>query len=232
MSKRADYNIIVKPGSSDVEVKKSHFITSLKCCRTEDEAKAFIEEIRRANRDARHNCFAMRIGDPSRIFERFSDDGEPQGTAGKPMLELLKGAQLTDVCAVVTRYFGGTLLGTGGLVRAYSDSLKEALLSTKTAALNTGYRIDVCCDYSTANRLKRLAASMELYTMDEVYGTGCELIYLVPEEQTDGFIWKITDASSGSARIKTGEKVLYYGTEKPAVYAVSEAESDTRKGAT
>ena len=232
MSKRPDYNIIVNPGSSDVEVKKSHFITSLKCCRTEEEAKAFIEEIRRANRDARHNCFAMRIGDPSQVFERFSDDGEPQGTAGKPMLELLKGARLTDVCAVVTRYFGGTLLGTGGLVRAYSDSLKEALMSTETTVLNTGHRVSVCCDYSTANRLKRLAASMELFTMDEIYGADCELIYLVPEEQTDGFIRKITDLSSGNARTKTGEKVLYYGTENPAVYAAFQTDSDPRKGAT
>lgn len=232
MSIRPDYNIIVNPGSSDVEVKKSHFITSLKRCRTEDEARAFIEEIRRANRDARHNCFAMRIGDPSAVFERFSDDGEPQGTAGKPMLELLKGAQLTDVCAVVTRYFGGTLLGTGGLVRAYSDSLKEALSATETAVINSGFSIHVRCDYSTANRLKRLAASMELFAMDEIYGADCELIYLVPEEETEGFIRKITDLSSGSADTQVMEKVLYYGTKKPAVYAAFSAEGDLQKGAT
>ena len=218
MSKREDYNIIVIPGSSDVEVKKSHFITSLKCCRSEDDAKGFIEEVRRANRDARHNCFAMRIGDPSVVFERFSDDGEPQGTAGKPMLELLKGAKLTDVCAVVTRYFGGTLLGTGGLVRAYSDSLKEALAATETAVLNTGFKVSIRCDYSTANRLKRMAASMDLYTMEESYAEDCGLIYLVPEEETGNFTRKVSDLSAGAASAVILEKVLYYGVEKPAVY--------------
>ena len=218
----ADYNIIVKPGSSDIEVKKSHFITSLKRCSSAEDARAFIEVIFRTNHDARHNCFAMRIGDPSAVFERFSDDGEPQGTAGRPMLELLKGARLCDACAVVTRYFGGTLLGTGGLVRAYSDSLKEALSVTETAALNSGYKIRVRCDYSTANRLQRLAAAMGLNTMDEIYAEDCILIYLVPEETAPDFIRKVSDASAGAADAVMEEKVLYYGTDAPTVYQTAE----------
>jgi uncharacterized YigZ family protein len=224
MALRPDYNIIVTPGSSDVEVKKSHFITSLRCCRTEEEARLFIEEVRRANRDARHNCFAMRIGDPSSVFERFSDDGEPQGTAGKPMLDLLKGARLCDVCAVVTRYFGGTLLGTGGLVRAYSDSLKEALSASDISSLNSGAKVSVRCDYSTANRLQRAAASMDLFTMDVIYGADCEQVYLVPDEDVPVFIRKVTDISAGTAKTAIKESVLYYGKERPAVYAVRQTE--------
>ena len=92
---------------SRAEVKKSHFICNLRLVKNENEAKDFIAFIRKKYYDARHHCFAMRIGSPEKVFERSGDDGEPQGTAGKPMLEILKGADLYDVCAVVTRYFGG-----------------------------------------------------------------------------------------------------------------------------
>ena len=166
----------------------------------------------------------MRIGDPSSVFERFSDDGEPQGTAGKPMLDLLKGARLCDVCAVVTRYFGGTLLGTGGLVRAYSDSLKEALSASDISSLNSGAKVSVRCDYSTANRLQRAAASMDLFTMDVIYGADCEQVYLVPDEDVPVFIRKVTDISAGTAETAIKESVLYYGKERPAVYAVRQTE--------
>lgn len=219
MAEYSNYKVITKPGSSDVEVKKSHFLTSLKCCRTEDEAKAFIEEVRKANRDARHNCFAMRIGTPDSIFERFSDDGEPQGTAGRPMLEILKGNGLCDVCAVVTRYFGGTLLGTGGLVRAYSDSLKEAVAASDISALSAGYSVAIRCDYSTANRIQRFAAGLGIFSMEENYGADCELIYLIPEEDATQFAAKVTEMSAGSAEVSMRERVLYYGKEHPAIYA-------------
>ncbi len=220
MAEYSNYNVITRPGTSDVEVKKSHFLTSLRCCRTEDEAKAFIEEVRKANRDARHNCFAMRIGSPDSIFERFSDDGEPQGTAGRPMLELLKGNGLCDVCAVVTRYFGGTLLGTGGLVRAYSDSLKEAIADSEICALSAGYSVTVRCDYSTANRVQRFAAGLGLFTMEENYGADCELVYLIPTENAGNFAAKVTEMSAGSADVSLREQVLYYGNEHPAIYTV------------
>ena len=220
MAEYSNYNVITKPGTSDVEVKKSHFLTSLRCCRTEDEAKAFIEEVRKANRDARHNCFAMRIGSPDNIFERFSDDGEPQGTAGRPMLELLKGNGLCDVCAVVTRYFGGTLLGTGGLVRAYSDSLKEAIADSEICALSAGYSVAIRCDYSTANRVQRFAAGLGLFTMEENYGADCELVYLIPTEDAGNFAAKVTEMSAGSAEVSLRERVLYYGNEHPAIYTV------------
>ena len=170
MKEKSKHNIITVPGSSDVEVKKSHFLCALKTVRSEDEARAFIDEVRKKHYDARHNCFAMRIGSPDKVFERSSDDGEPQGTAGKPMLDILKGAELYDVCAVVTRYFGGTLLGTGGLVRAYSDSLKEGLEASEIAELTEGVELKITAGYALAEKVKRMAAAAGAYTLNEEYG--------------------------------------------------------------
>ena len=118
------YKILYKGGSGELVEKKSRFIADLCPVSSEEEALDFIEEIRKKYWDARHHCFAYIIGDRGQTA-RCSDDGEPSQTAGKPMMDVLAGAELHDVCAVVTRYFGGTLLGTGGLVRAYSGAVKE-----------------------------------------------------------------------------------------------------------
>ncbi len=213
-----NWRILTRTAGSDVEVKKSHFLGELRLCRTEEEAMAFVNEVRRKHRDARHHCFAMRIGRPGSVFERSSDDGEPQGTAGKPMLELLKGASLYDVCAVVTRYFGGTLLGTGGLVRAYSDALKEALAGSESAELKEGYSLRLKCDYSMANRIRRAAAAAELSLLEEYYGTECELVYLIPGEQMDSFARKVNELSAGAVEAAAGTAVAFYGDRRPVIY--------------
>lgn len=212
------HNIIVSPGSSDVEVKRSHFLGVLKPVRTEEEAREFIEEIRKKHYDARHNCFAMRIGTPDRVLEKSGDDGEPQGTAGRPMLEMLKGAGLYDVCAVVTRYFGGTLLGTGGLVRAYSDSLREAIEGSEIAALVTGRQLRIVCGYSLAEKIKRLASGMKLHTVSEEYGADCTLTYLVRAEDAAAFAAKVTELSLGSAEPFDEGEVLFADGARPFIY--------------
>ena len=120
------YKILYRGGSGEITEKKSRFIADLKPVSSEEEALAFIEEIRKKYWDARHHCYVYRIGERSQTV-RFSDDGEPAQTAGKPMLDVLAGRDIHDVCAVVTRYFGGTLLGTGGLVRAYSQAVQAGL---------------------------------------------------------------------------------------------------------
>ena len=120
------YKIVYQGGTGELVEKKSRFIADIKPVASEEEALAFVEEMRRKYWDARHHCFAYIIGDRGQTA-RCSDDGEPSQTAGKPMMDVLAGEGLHDVCAVVTRYFGGTLLGTGGLVRAYSGALKEGL---------------------------------------------------------------------------------------------------------
>ena len=113
-------------GESEIVEKRSRFLGHLRNVHSEEEAKAFIQECKRQYHDARHNCWCYRIYNGP---ERFSDDGEPQGSAGMPMLEVLRREQIVNVVCVITRYFGGVLLGTGGLSRAYSASAKEALLS-------------------------------------------------------------------------------------------------------
>lgn len=216
------YRIITKTAEAEIEVKKSRFIAAIAPCRSEDEAKAFLEQIRKTHYDARHNCFAFRIGNPEQVLERQSDDGEPQGTAGKPMLEILKGAALYDVCAVVTRYFGGTLLGTGGLLRAYSDALKEAVAAASCEALKRGVRLRISCDYAMANRVKSLASRSELFTEREEYAENCTLYYLLPEAEAASFSDKIREMSAGRAETEHIADVLYYGTVKPEVYKTLE----------
>jgi len=213
------YKIILNSAESDVEIKKSHFLGELKNVRSEEEAKEFLEEVRKKHRDARHHCFAMRIGSPENVYERFSDDGEPQGTAGKPILALLQGAGLYDVCAVVTRYFGGTLLGTGGLVRAYSDSLKEALELSESAELTKGFRFCLTSDYSMSNRIKYLAGTMDLFTLSEDYSDVCSLTYILEKEKFESFTSKVREMSGGKVVPENiAELSFFIKNGKPSVY--------------
>ncbi len=212
------HKILLEAGTSDVEVKKSHFLGELKAVTSEQEAREFIESVRKKHYDARHHCFAMRIGTPASVFERSGDDGEPQGTAGKPMLEILKGADLYDVCAVVTRYFGGTLLGTGGLVRAYSDSLKEALELSETAGVVPGYRYRVCCGYSLAEKLRRMAQNTGVPILKEEFAADCTMTFLVRKEAAEAFLAKVTETGNGSLEPELLDEVLFADGEKPYLY--------------
>ena len=147
------YNTILQEGQDEIVEKKSRFIGYAVPVSSEEEAYAFVEKIRKQHYDARHNCYAFAIGSENTLL-RFSDDGEPQGTAGKPILEVITGNAVVNICIVVTRYFGGTLLGTGGLVRAYTEAAKLALsdagihkmqLSNSDALIDsTDYTADVC----------------------------------------------------------------------------------------
>lgn len=212
------YRIVTEPKASDVEAKKSHFICEIKTVSNEEEAKAFLDAVRKEHREARHHCFAMRIGEPGTEYERFSDDGEPQGTAGKPILSLLQGADLYDCIAVVTRYFGGTLLGTGGLVRAYSDSVKEALSLSEISELIKGVRVKITSDYQTSNRIKYLAGTMGIFTEKEEYTDRCSFYYLMEETLYEPFVSKITEMSGGKIVPEARTEVYYYGREMPVVY--------------
>ena len=215
------YRIIAEAGTADVEAKKSHFLCDLRTVRSEDEAKAFLDEIKHRYHDANHHCFAMRIGAPGAEYERFSDDGEPSGTAGKPMLTLLKNVGIYDVCAIVTRYFGGTLLGTGGLLRAYSDSLKEGLKNSVIRELLPGKSFFLTCDYSFANKVKYLAESMDLYPGKEEYSDVCRLCYLAEHEKYVPFTEKIREMSAGKVVPEDVKEVLFYKNDsgKPILYA-------------
>ena len=144
--------------SSEIEVKKSRFIANIIKVENEEEAKEKLNEIKKEHRDARHNCFCYRVAviedGNEKIIERFSDDGEPSGTAGAPMLDLLRGNDLTNVLVVVTRYFGGILLGTGGLVKAYTDATKEAISKIDIIEKVKGVKYQIIVKYDDLKNIK------------------------------------------------------------------------------
>ena len=149
------YRCVLTGGTAEITEKKSRFIATVRRTESEEEAVRFIEEMKKKYWDASHNCSAFVIGRRGQLT-RCSDDGEPSGTAGRPMLEVLLGEGICDAAVVVTRYFGGTLLGTGGLVRAYSAAVKAGLEASQTATMRYGSRIRIGTDYSDIGRIQYL----------------------------------------------------------------------------
>lgn len=149
------YNTIISEGQDEIVEKKSRFIGYAVPVSTEDEAYAFVEKIKKKHYDARHNCFAFAIGSENTLL-RFSDDGEPQGTAGKPILEVITGNQVVNICIVVTRYFGGTLLGTGGLVRAYTEAAKLALTDAGIHTMQLMQMASITTNYNDSGKVQYL----------------------------------------------------------------------------
>ena len=206
-----NYKIIYKEGTGELVDKKSRFIAQIRPVKSEEEALAFVEETRKKYWDARHNCYAYIIkGEGATPTARCSDDGEPSQTAGKPMLDVLMGEELIDVCAVVTRYFGGTLLGTGGLVRAYSGAVIEGLANAQILEKKQGVRMEVTTDYNGVGKIQYLAAQEGIDTLDSQYTDKVVFIFLVPEEQEESFQAKLVESTNGRAVIRTDGEV-YYG---------------------
>ena len=198
------YFIPTGAGEAEFTEKRSSFLGHVRPAETEEAAKEFIAAMKKQYHDARHNCWCYRIqGGP----ERYSDDGEPQGSAGIPMLEVFKRAEVTNVVCVVTRYFGGVLLGTGGLLRAYTKSAKDALAAAGVSAVRRWVRADVQCSYALLERVKTavLAAGGAVDGLD--YGSDVVMHLLLPEEQAGAAENQIRDLSAGSALFaRTGEE--------------------------
>mgnify|MGYP000111137810 CR=1 FL=1 len=203
------YKTVYEGGEGEIVEKKSRFIATVRPVETEEEALAFIEEMKKKYWDARHNCSAYVLGERQELM-RCSDDGEPSQTAGKPMLDVLMGEGLMDVCAVVTRYFGGTLLGTGGLVRAYSGAVKEGLANAQILEKKQGVRMEVITDYNGVGKIQYLAAQEGIDTLDSQYTDKVVFIFLVPGEQEESFKAKLVESTNGRAVIRTDGEV-YYG---------------------
>lgn len=202
-------NIVYQGGQGEIVEKKSRFICNVLPINTEEEAIEFIEKTKKKYWDARHNCFAYVIGERQQI-QRCSDDGEPSGTAGKPMLDILLGKKISNVVVVVTRYFGGTLLGTGGLVRAYQKSTQEGLEASVVFEKCYGNQVSIQTDYNGIGKLQYIAATMELHTLDTEYTDKVIMKLLVPVEQQDELEQKVIEATSGRAIIEI-EDTIYYG---------------------
>ena len=199
------YYIPTGAGEAEFTEKRSSFLGHVRPVETEEAAKEFIAAMKKQYHDARHNCWCYRIqGGP----ERYSDDGEPQGSAGIPMLEVFKRAEVTNVVCVVTRYFGGVLLGTGGLLRAYTKSAKDALDAAGISAVRRWVRLDVRCAYALFERVKTAvtAAGGSVEGLD--YGADVVLHALLPEEQAETLRAQLRDLSAGSAEAVNAGQAL------------------------
>ena len=198
MSDYSEYFIPSGSGSSEYEEKRSRFIAYLEPAENEEYAKAYIAEIKRKNYDARHNCWCYIIKDGP---ERYSDDGEPQGTAGIPMLEVFRHENITNVVCVVTRYFGGVLLGTGGLARAYTKAAKGALEDAGISVVRKWIECSVECPYSLYDRLRSEIESVKGSISTVEYGKDVSVSLFIPEEVYESFKKNISDISSGRLKL-------------------------------
>lgn len=196
-----DYRTCAERGTSEIVEKKSRFLGEVTHVETLEEAETAVQKVRKQYYDARHHCFAFvcgEPGDPSEIV-RSSDDGEPQGTAGKPMLEILTGAKLHKTLVVVTRYFGGTLLGTGGLVRAYSAAARSAVDAAGIVTVRHGTRLSVTCSYDLYGRLQYLFTNEHIRTERADFAEQVTLELIVPAADVSRITKLISDSSAGRA---------------------------------
>jgi len=202
------YKILYGGGEAETEVKKSRFIATTCPVKSEEEAVAFIAMMKKKYWDASHNCSAFTIG-KNHELTRCSDDGEPAQTAGRPMLDVLLGENVHDACVVVTRYFGGTLLGTGGLVRAYSGAVKEGLLNSQVVEKFRGFGMNVTADYTSVGKIQYILGQDKVTVLDSIYTDKVEFRLLVPAGQYEELENKITEGTNGGAKIEKGDEIWY-----------------------
>ena len=210
INKVSNYKTVYRGGTAEIVEKKSRFIAHSAHVESEEEALAFIEQIKKQYWDARHKCHAFSVGVTNETA-RCSDDGEPAQTAGKPMLDVLMGQQLKNTVVVVTRYFGGTLLGTGGLVRAYSAAVQEGLKESLIIEKFLCRRVRMSMDYTMLGKMQYLAAKLNLMILDTLYTEGVEMQLLVPDTQYAAFIKEVTEASNG--KVVPESEGLCYGAD-------------------
>ena len=179
------YKTIKENSTAEIVEKKSKFIANVFYIESQEEANKCIEEIRKKYFDARHNCFAYSVLAEEGIVNRFSDDGEPSGTAGSPMLNILNSNNITNTLVVVTRYFGGILLGTGGLVRAYSDAAKKAIDSIELVDIEKGKEVLIEISYQDVEKLKYYLNKNSISIRDTIYKENVEVYVDIENEKFD-----------------------------------------------
>ena len=199
------YVTIKGTGQAEVVEKKSRFIANVVPVHSEEEAMAEIEKFRKKYYDARHNVFAFQVGNEKQL-QRYSDDGEPSGTAGMPVLDVIRGRDIHDVLIVVTRYFGGTLLGTGGLVRAYGQSAKEGLAAAGLIERTLYKAVHVKTDYNMSGKVQYEALNTGNIIKDTIDTDNVEFIILVESNNVEGFVKSIVNLTSDKAEIVVGEE--------------------------
>lgn len=204
-----EIRIVYEGGSGEIEEKKSRFIANIVPVHTEEEALSYIAATKKRFWDARHNCFAYILGERGQN-KRCSDDGEPQGTAGRPMLDVLEGEHLTDVVCVVTRYFGGTLLGTGGLVRAYGAAVRAGLAACRILTRKQGVKLTLQTDYTDLGKIQYILGQRQITVLDSSYADAVSLTVVAETDACASLKEALREATS--ARI-------VFADEEPVVFA-------------
>lgn len=203
-----EYRTIYQGGTGEIVEKKSRFIATVIPAASEEEALEFIESVRKKYWNATHNCFAYVIGSRGEL-KRCSDDGEPSGTAGRPMLDVLEGEEICNVAVVVTRYFGGTLLGTGGLVRAYSGAVRVGLEASVIIHKTPGVKLHIKTDYAGLGKIQYILGQKGLKILDSIYTEAVELNVLVPDQELDQVEEEIQEGTNGQAEQDVAGKCYF-----------------------
>lgn len=201
------YKTVREEAQDSFTVEKSEFIGHICPVRTEDEAVRFIERIRSENRRARHNCYAYVLSEGN--ITRYSDDAEPQGTAGPPILDVIQKNGLSDVCIVVTRYFGGILLGKGGLTRAYSNGASIAVAAARVMEMHPAYEITAVCDYSYYDRISYALPEFEVKIIGTDYSDKVSLHFAIKKELCPALERKLKDLTNGGVSIEKSHEILF-----------------------
>lgn len=201
-----EYFIPTAPSETEFVEKRSRFIGHVRPVETEEDARAFIEQMKKRYHDARHNCWCYLLREGGVV--RYSDDGEPQGTAGQPMLGVFEKEGVTNLVCVVTRYFGGILLGAGGLVRAYTRSAKDALDAAGISVVRRWVRVLVPCSYSMFERVRIETEQFGGVIEDTEYAADILLTVLVPEERAEEYSAHLLDVSAGTIETLTDGEVF------------------------
>lgn len=202
------YKVVYQGGSGEIIEKKSRFIATVQPVESEEDAAAFMNAMKKKYWDARHNCSAFTIG-RNHELTRCSDDGEPSGTAGRPMLDVLLREDIHNVAVVVTRYFGGTLLGTGGLVRAYQKSTQEGLAGSVVIEKQSGCMLAIDTDYNGLGKIQYLLAQRNIAVQDTEYTDKVVFRVIVPIVQKGELDKAITEATSGAAGLNWGDEAEF-----------------------
>lgn len=211
--KKENYRVLLSDGEGEFVEKKSRFIATVRIVHSEEEATRFIEEMKKKYWNATHNCSAFVVGERAELT-RCSDDGEPSGTAGRPMLEVLLGEGIRDVAVVVTRYFGGILLGTGGLVRAYTQAVKEGLANCKKGVMCYGTRLSIKASYTDIGKIQYILGQENIPIENSTYAEDVEFIILFNEIREKELVKKITEATNARAKISIIERLYFVDKEK------------------
>ena len=195
----SEFRVPFQPADSEFVEKRSRFISHIWPVKTEEQAQQCIKDMKARYYDARHNCWCYRIGPAT---ARYSDDGEPQGTAGQPMLKVLEREEVTNVCCVVTRYFGGILLGAGGLTRAYAKGAKDALVASGVAVMGAWARVEIPCTYPLYERVKLEVEAQSGVIDDTLYGADVTLSVSLPADRRAALQARLTELSSGAITLR------------------------------